>query len=239
MIYFTSPVLKAVFPVKAASDAMRRGRTLRLINRRWVLNISGNSRRYLFIAVSVALLTFTGCGSEKKEQKTAQEGAPQAISQQAAPVQAGPPAGHPAAGGGEAATAAMAAHSGMKSQKEVKLSKEVMAKWNEVTLDIVDAASKKKETVVLKVGATKKLANPGFTLKIETFVPDYVIVDTHIESRSNEPKNPAVLVALLEGDKTVAKGWVFKALPDFNSYIDPRYQVTLVGPWAGEKTKKK
>ncbi|MBI5562723.1 MAG: hypothetical protein HY894_07745 [Deltaproteobacteria bacterium] len=202
--------------------------------------MNNTAKRNLLIVLSAGLIAFTGCGGEKKEQqKTAGEPAPQTAApapaaQQAAP-QAAMPAGHPAADAGAAVGMTKAAHSSIKTQKEVRLSKEVAAKWNEVKLDIVDAAGKTKDTLTLKVGSTTPLKRPGFKLRVEAFVPDYVIVENHIESRSNEPKNPAVLVELTEGGKSVARGWVFKALPDFNSYTDSRFQVSLVGPWAGDK----
>ncbi|MBI5885158.1 MAG: hypothetical protein HZB85_01060 [Deltaproteobacteria bacterium] len=197
------------------------------------MKISSFSGRYIVIAASAALLAMTGCGGEKKDQpKPAQDGAP-AAAMAPAPVEGAMPAGHPGSGAGPAADTTVAAHTGMKGQNEVKLSKEVMAKWNEVQLEITDSAAKKKATVVVKVGASVPLMNKAFKLKVETFVPDYVINEKHvIESRSNKANNPAVLVALLEGDKVVAKGWVFKSLPDFNSYTDKRYPVTLLGPSA-------
>lgn len=191
--------------------------------------------RYFAIAAFAALIMATGCGNEKKDQpKSAQETGAQAP---APAAQTEMPAGHSAPDAGQAANAGMPEHTGMKSQKVVKLSKEVLAKWNEVQLEITDGASKKKDKVTVKVGASAALKNPAFKLKVEAFVPDYMITEDSIVSRTNEADNPAVLVALLEGDKVVAKGWVFMSLPDFNSYTDQRFPVALVGP--SSKGKKK
>jgi len=199
------------------------------------MKISGFSGRYIVIAASVAFLALSGCGNEQKEQPKPAEQSAQAPVMP--PVPGTMPAGHPSAGGAGGEMTA-AAHTGMKGQSEVKLSKEVMAKWNEVQLEITDSSAKKKATVMVKVGASVPMMNKAFTLKVDTFVPDYVITENHvIESRSNEAKNPAVLVSLLEGDKVVAKGWVFKALPDFNSYTDGRYPVVLIGPSADARKK--
>lgn len=207
------------------------------------MKISTMTGRYFVIAASAALFAVVGCGNEKKEQpKAAQETAAVAPAQPVMPpAQTGVPAGHPAAApsadSGAPANAGMPGHTGMKSQKEVKLSKEVMAKWNTVLLDVTDASSKKKAQLTIKVGSSVTLNNAALKLKVEAFVPDYMITEDHIESRSNEADNPAVLVALLDGDKVVAKGWVFKTLPDFNSYTDPRYPVVLVGPSSENKKK--
>lgn len=187
------------------------------------------SKGYFLIAASVALLAFTGCG-EKKQQQGSQE---TPANQMATPQpdqqgQGGMPSGHPQVDKGAEDITKMA-HSTIKTQKEVKLSPEVKAKWKEVKMDLIDPASKKKETLTLKVGETTPLKN-NVKIKVAAFVPDYAIADTTIESRSNEPKNPAVLLELFEGDKIVAKGWVFKDFPEFNSYNDARFPLILVAP---------
>ena len=46
--------------------------------------------------------------------------------------------------------------------------------------------------------------------------------------RPTELNNPAVMVELFEGDKVVAKGWVFELMAQYNSYSHLRYGVTLL-----------
>ncbi|MBI5345227.1 MAG: hypothetical protein HZB83_07850 [Deltaproteobacteria bacterium] len=160
----------------------------------------------LFIAAAcIMVFAVTGCGKDKKE-KTA--GVPDTVGAPAGEA----PAGHPAVDK-TAEDITKAAHGGIKTQKEVRLSEEVRARWKEVKLQITDASSRATGTVTIKVGGDVKLTNDGYRLRVETFVPDYAIADKHIESRSSEPKNPAVLVNLLEGDKSVARGWIFKDFP--------------------------
>ncbi len=178
----------------------------------------------ILIMASVAILAVAGCG-----KKTQKEGAAQpAVSGPAGQGQL--PEGHPSVGGAPAGDMAKVAHSNIKSQKGVVLSEEVKAKWKEVKMEITDTATKSTEVLTLKVGETAPLKKDGFKLKVEAFVPDYAIVEDHIESRSNEPKNPAVLVELVEGDKTTARGWVFKDFPEFNSYNSDRIHLSLVSP---------
>ena len=85
----------------------------------------------------------------------------------------------------------------------------------------------------MDVGSTVPLSGTGFSLRVEVFIPDYAMFEDHIGSRSNEPNNVAVMVELFEGDKPVAKGWVFKAYPTFNSYGHERFTIGLVGPTSG------
>ncbi len=198
--------------------------------------------RYGAIAcASVIALTLAGCGNGKNEQKSAPapataegnklpEGHP--AMPPVMPSQAGMTAKDAA---GVAATAKAMHPSESKSDREVKLSKEVLDKWKEAKVEVVDVASKTKEGLTIKVGSTVALKKAGFKLKLKALVPDYLIKDKQIESRSNEPKNPAILVELIEGDKTVASGWIFRNMPDFNSYKDARIAIVLTSPGVDKK----
>ena len=225
------------------------------------MGINSGTKGLLVIAAS-ALLAFTGCGGEKKVQESGatqgsstNAGAPASQAQQPAPQgeQAALPAGHqsvekpmqtasdsaaPAGAlpsGHPTATGGPEGSKGAKAQRELKLSDEVKARWNEVKMEVTDNGSKGKEVLTLKVGSTTNLKKQGFKLKVEALVPDYSISDNRIESRSNEPKNPAVLVELFEGDKSVAKGWIFKNFTDFNSYRDDRVGLQLLAPGLEKK----
>ncbi len=173
--------------------------------------------------MGVALIATAGCSKKDQQEVSQEQGVP-------APAEQGAlPQGHPAVGQ-STGDMAMAAHANVKTQKEVVLSDDVKAKWNEVKMEITDTSSKAAEMLTAKVGATVPLKKDGFKLKVEAFVPDYAIVEDHIESRSNEPKNPAVLVDLMDGDKTVARGWVFREFPEFNSYNNDAIHIALVSP---------
>lgn len=195
-----------------------------------------------FVVFSGAALLFgmgaAGCGSEKKDEaaKPSAETAPE--SPKGAPV-AGLPGGHPSVDK-TAENISMATHSGIKTQKPVKISNAVKARWNEATLEISDSSSKKSETIRITVGSSVGLKNSKLKLKAETLVPDYVLSADmkSIESRSNEAKNPAVLVSLLDGEKTVARGWIFRNLPQFNTFNNPKYSLRLVSPGEDGEAKK-
>lgn len=121
-------------------------------------------------------------------------------------------------------------HPSTGGTKEVRISEEVKATWKEVKLEVMDVSSQTSQILTMEVGGTMALKDTGFKLKVEALVPDYAMFADHIGSRSNEPKNVAIMVELFEGDKSVAKGWIFKAFPDFNSYGHERFQLTLVEP---------
>jgi len=120
----------------------------------------------------------------------------------------------------------------MKTQKQVRISKEVKDKWKEVTLEVGNMSTKKAAKATIKIGSSVKVTGTSFVLTVENFVPDYVLSSDmkFIETRSNEPKNPAVLLSMTDGKKQVARGWVFKTLPSFNSFNHNKIVIVLVGP---------
>ncbi len=192
-------------------------------------------KKALFFVAIMALFIVTACGN--KEEASKGEGTEKAAGTggtYSAPVggSAELPEGHPTISPTEPAglegITGPADHPAAKAHKGVKVSDEVAAAWKGVKLGVSDATAASSETLSIGVGASAKLGESGFTLKVEAFLPDYAMFDDHIGSRSKELNNPAVLVELLEGDKSVAKGWVFKNFPQFNSYKNDRFVLELV-----------
>ncbi len=196
----------------------------------------GKLGKYFFVFSSAALLFgmgAAGCGKEKKEETQKTAAAPETTGQ--APG-AALPGGHPSVDK-TVENISQATHSGIKTQKPVRISNAVMARWKEATLEVADASSKTSETIKITVGSAAGLKNSRLKLKAESLVPDYVLSADmkSIETRSNEPRNPAVLVSLLDGEKTVARGWIFRNLPQFNTFNNPKYSLRLVSPGEGGK----
>ncbi|HLE08699.1 MAG TPA: hypothetical protein VI914_03600 [Thermodesulfobacteriota bacterium] len=126
-------------------------------------------------------------------------------------------------------------HPKSKAELSVKVSDKIKARWKDVELEVTDASSSKgtsgkKEVVKVRVGGGIKIGDTGYSFKVEAFIPDYVIYQDSIGSKSEKPNNPAALVELFEGDKSVARGWVFKNFPAFNSYKHGRFTVALLTP---------
>ncbi len=79
-----------------------------------------------------------------------------------------------------------------------------------------DAASSR--TVTLKAGERVPVEGvPGVTqVSVRSFVPDFVIGQgNQVQSRSDEPNNPAALVEAWKGEERVYSGWVFAKFPEF------------------------
>ena len=71
--------------------------------------------------------------------------------------------------------------------------------------------------VTLKPGETLAIDDPDVTrITVRSFVPDFVIGEGNkVQSRSDEPRNPAALVEAWKGEERVFSGWVFAKYPDF------------------------
>lgn len=191
------------------------------------------------------VFTVTGCGEKKeKAPDTGSASQPAAVAQapastqpvmnQSAPMDANhatgqKPEGHPPVDASDVSKHQVA-HAGLKGQKEVRLSDAVKSKWKDAKLKVVDSVSKQSSVISLKVGSSVDLGKDGFKLKLDAVVPDYAMTATTIETRSNEARNPAVLITLYSGDKAVTKGWIFKTMTDFNSFKSDRFGVELEAP---------
>jgi len=92
--------------------------------------------------------------------------------------------------------------------------------WDNPKLEITvkkksDAAFAR--TVQLSVGERAAVDDKDVThISVKRFVPDFVIGEgNQIESRSEEPNNPAAQVEGWKGEEKVFSGWIFANYPDF------------------------
>jgi cytochrome c biogenesis protein len=53
------------------------------------------------------------------------------------------------------------------------------------------------------------------TIRIARFIPDFVVVDNHIETRSNQLNNPAVQISVESKQAAESKIWLFPKFPEF------------------------
>ncbi len=111
--------------------------------------------------------------------------------------------------------------------KDVRLSDALKAKWSTVKIEVTEGGNKKE--ILISVGKKTKVGNK-YSILVDAFIPEYTMFEDHIGTRGDEPKNPAIRVELFDGDKSLARGWVFKRLADFNSYNSDTVGVVLLTP---------
>ena len=111
---------------------------------------------------------------------------------------------------------------------EIDLSEEIAAAWSGVRVHVSDNESGEAEMFEIALGGTAPLGESGLTLSADTFIPDFVMDESGITSRSAETHNPAVRVVITEEGMADYEGWLFAAMPEIHPFPHDRYQVLLV-----------
>jgi hypothetical protein len=117
---------------------------------------------------------------------------------------------------------------------EVRLDPEIAAGWRAVRIEIVDRDTGDKQVVEVPLGGADLLGDSGLVLSAETFVPDFIMDENGIRSRTPEPHNPAVRVVISEDGMEDYRGWLFAAMPEIQAFPHPRYRVLLLEGVAAE-----
>ena len=109
---------------------------------------------------------------------------------------------------------------------EVVLPDSIKGKWSAVRIRVSGTAAAAGEYIV-PVGGEADLHDSGMKMVVDAFLPDYSSDFKKATSASDSLNNPAVLVRLMKGDEQLAKGWVFKNYPDFNTFRSDTLQLEL------------
>jgi hypothetical protein len=111
---------------------------------------------------------------------------------------------------------------------EISLDPEIATAWSGIRVHVVDSNSDQAEIFEIALGETVVLGDSGLTLTTDIFIPDFVMDETGITSRSAETHNPAARVVISEEGMADYQGWLFAAMPEIHPYPHNRYQVLLV-----------
>ena len=116
----------------------------------------------------------------------------------------------------------------IRKQTEVSVPDSVKGKWKSVKLSVIDKEKNKEGSVVIDIGKTMKIDGTNLVIKVEAFLPHFIMDGTTLTSSSNAPKNPAVQVSITEGGQQVFKGWLFTLYPNTHASQHSRYGFGLV-----------
>jgi hypothetical protein len=111
---------------------------------------------------------------------------------------------------------------------EVKVPKNVQGKWKSVKLSILDKETNKEGIVEIEIGKAVKVNGTNLSIKVENFLPHFIMNGTTLTSSSNSPQNPAVQVTITEKDREIFKGWLFTLYPNTHASQHPRYGFSLI-----------
>ena len=105
----------------------------------------------------------------------------------------------------------------------------VKGKWKDITIEVTNKQTNQKSTITVPIGGEAAISDTKMKVKLEAFLPEFMMEGVNITSASNEPKNPAAYVVVTEDGKEVFKGWLFERFPAAHPFEHPVYGLTLVG----------
>lgn len=112
---------------------------------------------------------------------------------------------------------------------DIRLSDEIRTAWRGIRIRVVDASSGDALQVDAPLGQETDLGDTGLALTASSFIPDFVMDDAGITSRTGKPDNPAARVVITEDGGDPFEGWLFATMPDIHPYPHERYRVFLEG----------
>lgn len=116
----------------------------------------------------------------------------------------------------------------VRKHTEVLVPENVKGKWKSVKLSIIDKERNKEGFVIIEIGKTMKVNGTNIVIKVENFLPHFVMDGTTLTSSSNATRNPAALVHITENGKDIFRGWLFTLYPNTHASQHSRYGFGLI-----------
>lgn len=182
-------------------------------------------RRFLPLTAIVAVIVLAACSGQPPEPDATVE-----TPQDSQAMAAGPPDDD--IHRGVAPRSAMGGATAMN--REITLDESIRAAWTGIRVRVVERDTGAGSTFDVDLGADLRLGDSGLVLTAHDFVPDFVMDDNGITSRSADPANPAARVTLSEAGREPYTGWLFAAMPEIHPFPHERYRVVLVQGLAHE-----
>ena len=124
-------------------------------------------------------------------------------------------------------TAPIAGHS-TKKEAVVVVPEIVKGKWKAVKIAVADKETNREAVHTVAIGPEVPITDTGLSIQVENFLPHFMMEGTTLTSQTNDPKNPAAQVRIMDGDKEIFKGWLFSLYPTTHAFQHPKYAFTLV-----------
>ena len=116
----------------------------------------------------------------------------------------------------------------VKKETTVFVPASVKGKWQAVKISVTDKKVNKEAVYTVNIGSSFSIPGSNLSIKVETFLPHFMMEGTTLTSQSNSPKNPAAQIRIYENGKEVFKGWLFTLYPSTHAFQHPTYGFALV-----------
>ena len=104
----------------------------------------------------------------------------------------------------------------------------VAGKWKAVRIAVVDKNSVSQKIYTIPIGGMTNIPSTSMNIKVEAFLPAFIMEGSNLTSSSNEPTNPGVKIQITEKGAVLFSGWLFSKFPSTHAFMHPRYGFTLV-----------
>ena len=121
---------------------------------------------------------------------------------------------------------------GMTEQKQdavIVVPDSVKGKWKSVKIAVLDKTTQTSVEYDVAIGSETAVPNSDLIIKVDNFLPDFIMEGSVRTSASNEPKKPAAQVRVMEGGKEVFKGWLFYNLQSPHDFQHEKFGVSVAG----------
>ncbi len=115
-----------------------------------------------------------------------------------------------------------------KREAVVVVPDSVRGKWKAIKIAVTNKETNKETVYTVAIGSEIAIPNAGLSIRVENFLPHFMMEGTTLTSQSNEPKNPAAQIRIKEGGKEIFKGWLYSLYPTTHAFQHPKYGFTLV-----------
>lgn len=106
---------------------------------------------------------------------------------------------------------------------------EVTAAFSGVQIGWKDSQSGQGGVLDVPLGGATPIPGSDLAVKADVFLPSFTMTSDQITSTGIELENPAARIAVVQGDKAVFAGWIFKRFPDVHPFQHPRFSLRLEG----------
>ncbi len=115
-----------------------------------------------------------------------------------------------------------------KTQLKVVVPDSVKGKWKAVKLEVTNKSTTNKEEITINLNSEYSIPDSNLILKVGDFLPDFRMEGLIITSASNEPKNPAIHITVLENGNEIFKGWLYSKFPSIHPFQHEKYGLALL-----------
>ena len=125
----------------------------------------------------------------------------------------------------------------VKKVHRVVVPASVKGHWKAVKIAVFDKETRKQVVHTVDIGSSFDVGDSKLRVKVEDFLPAFLMDGKTMTSVSNATSNPAALISISEDGKELFRGWLFSLYPATHAFQHPRYNFTLIDfiPIAGKK----